>query len=108
MLVLTATVIIVAEGNGIAQSPNVPNFSGTWELIEYGGRTKRELGSKFPKMKLAILQTDAEVKITQTRMKNRANAVRFDNWKSAVPRRPSRQSGPNGSDGWFLQAEAGV
>ena len=75
MLVLAAAVIIAGENSCRAQSQNVPNLSGTWELIEYGGTTKGQLGSKFPQMTLAISQTASEVKITQKRIRRGVEEV---------------------------------
>lgn len=65
MLTLAAVVIIAGEKNGRAQGQNVPNLSGAWELIEHDGTTKRQLGSKFPSLTLAISQTASEIKIAQ-------------------------------------------
>jgi hypothetical protein len=76
ILILAVAVIVVDEKNVRGQSKNVPNLSGTWELIEYFGGTKRQLGSNFPKMTLAISQTDSEVKIIQKRMRNGVEEVR--------------------------------
>jgi hypothetical protein len=75
MLILAAAVIMVDENSCRAQSQNVPNLSGTWELIEYGGTTKGQLGSKFPQMTLVISQTASEVKITQTRIRRGVEEV---------------------------------
>jgi hypothetical protein len=69
MLILAAAVIMVDENSCRAQSQNVPNLSGTWELIEYGGTTKGQLGSKFPQMTIEISQTASEVRITQRRIR---------------------------------------
>lgn len=65
MLTLATVVIIAGEKSGRAQTQNVANLSGAWELIEYDGTTKRQIGSKFPKVTLVISQTASEIKITQ-------------------------------------------
>lgn len=65
MLTLAAVVIILGEKNCRAQAPNVPNFGGTWELVEHDGTTKRQIGSKFPRVTLVISQKAPEIKITQ-------------------------------------------
>jgi hypothetical protein len=100
MLLLVAALIMVDESP--AQSQNVPNLNGTWELIEYFGGTKAQLGSKFPKMTLVISQTASEVKITQKRMvrgveevseltyyldgRGETNLGRVELWPRSLPR----------------------
>jgi len=76
MLILAAAILIVEANNCRAQSQNVPNLGGTWELIEYDGVTKDRLGSKFPKLTLAISQTASEVKITQKGFRGGVEEVR--------------------------------
>jgi len=75
MLILAAAVIMADQNSCRAQSQNVANLSGTWELIEYGGTTKGQLGSKFPQMTLTISQTASEVKITQKRIRRGVEEV---------------------------------
>ena len=102
MLILAAAVIMVDANSCRAQSQNVPDLSGTWELIEYGGSTKDRLGSKFPNMTLVISQTGSEVKITQKRIirgvgevkeftyytdgRGETNIGRVELWPRSVPR----------------------
>ena len=76
MLILAAAILIVDANNCRAQSQNVPNLGGTWELIEYDGVTKDRLGSKFPKLTLAISQTASEVKISQKGFRGGVEEVR--------------------------------
>lgn len=75
VLVATATLITVAEQNVRTQTPKVPNLGGTWELVEYNGTRKSDLGSKFPEMKLSITQAEAELTIVQNRMRNGVEEV---------------------------------
>lgn len=76
ILILAAAVIIVDEKSCRAQSQNVPDLSGAWELIEYNGITKAQLGPKFPKMTLVISQTAPEVRITQKGFRSGVEEVR--------------------------------
>lgn len=65
MLTLALMVSIPGEKRVRAQGQTAPNLSGAWELIEFDGTTKRQIGSRFPNLTLSISQTASELKITQ-------------------------------------------
>jgi hypothetical protein len=69
IVALTSIAIISSARIVRAQSQSVPNLSGAWELIEFDGTTKSQIGSKFPNLTLEISQTASEITIKQKRIK---------------------------------------
>lgn len=65
MLAVSMAINIGGQANGGEQGQNVPNLSGTWELIEFDGTRKVDDITRFPKLTLVVSQTATEIRITQ-------------------------------------------
>lgn len=75
LLTLGVAVLFANAGACRAQAQGAQSLSGTWELVEHDGYKQKNLGDKFPKLKLVINQEGSQIRITEKRTKRGIETV---------------------------------
>lgn len=76
IVTLATIAIITSEKNCRAQGQNVPNLSGTWELVQLDGTKKnKQTEARFPRLILVISQEGSQIRVTQKMTRRGAETV---------------------------------